>query len=74
MSWLKTLRSWGFRRWALVLLAVVAAALARVVAMAGTILLVPLAHIDDIACVVVVANVVVDGWGLVPRFLLFWVD
>jgi hypothetical protein len=40
--------------------------------MAGTILLVLLAHIDDV--VHIVADVVVDGWGLVPRFLLFGVD
>jgi hypothetical protein len=64
-------RSRGFRRWALVLLAVVATTLVRVVAMASTILLVPLAHVEDVARVVVIANTIVDRWGLVPRFLLF---
>jgi hypothetical protein len=38
------------------------------VAMASTILLVPRARIDDVAHVVVVADAVVDGWGLVPCF------
>jgi hypothetical protein len=37
--------------------------------MAGTILLVPLARVEDVTRVVVVADVVVDRWGLVPRFL-----
>jgi hypothetical protein len=39
--------------------------------MASTILLVPLAHVEDVARVVVIANMIVDRWGLVPRFLLF---
>jgi hypothetical protein len=43
----------------------------RVVATAGTILLVLLARIDDITRDVVVADAVMDGWGLVPCFLLF---
>jgi hypothetical protein len=43
----------------------------RVVAMASTILLMPLARIEDIVRVVVVADAVMDGWGLVPCFLLF---
>jgi hypothetical protein len=42
--------------------------------MAGTIFLVPLAHVEDVARVVVVADAVVHGWGLVPRFLLLRVD
>jgi hypothetical protein len=42
--------------------------------MASTILHMLLARVDDIACVVVVANAVMDGWGLVPCFLLFMVD
>jgi hypothetical protein len=36
--------------------------------MAGTILLVPLARVEDIARAVIVANTIVDRWGLVPRF------
>jgi hypothetical protein len=48
--------SWGFGRWALVLLAVVATVPLRVVTAAGTILLVPFAHVEDVAPVVVVAN------------------
>jgi hypothetical protein len=50
------------------------AASVRVVAMVGTVLLVPLTHVEDVTRVIVVADTVVDGWGLVPRFLLFWVD
>jgi hypothetical protein len=46
----------------------------RVVAAAGTILLMPLARVDDVTRVVVVADVVVHGWGLVPRILLLRVD
>jgi hypothetical protein len=64
-------RSWGFRRWAPVLPIVIAATPVRVVAMASTILLMPLARIEDIVRVVVVADAVMDGWGLVPCFLLF---
>jgi hypothetical protein len=37
--------------------------------MASTILLVPLARVEDVTRVVVVADVVVDRWGLVPCFL-----
>jgi hypothetical protein len=33
-----------------------------------------LAHVEDIARVVVVANTGVDIWGLIPHFLLFRVD
>jgi hypothetical protein len=47
------------------------AASVRVVAMAGTILLVPLAHVENIMHIVVVASAVVDGWGLALRCLLF---
>jgi hypothetical protein len=43
----------------------------RVAATASTILLVSLAHVENVAHVVVVADAVVNGWGLVPRFLLF---
>jgi hypothetical protein len=42
--------------------------------MASTVLLVPLVHIENIVHVVVVADMVMDGWGLVPHFLLFQVD
>jgi hypothetical protein len=55
------LRSWGFRRWAPVLPTIVVTALARVVATAGTVLLVPLARVENIARVVVVANAIMDG-------------
>jgi hypothetical protein len=55
------LRSWGFRRWAPVLPTIVVTALARVVATAGTVLLVPLARVENIARVIVVANAVMDG-------------
>jgi hypothetical protein len=61
-------RSWGFRRWAPVLPIVIAATPVRVVAMASTILLMPLGRIEDIVRVVVVADVVMDGWGLYPAF------
>jgi hypothetical protein len=44
------------------------------VATADTILLVPFARDEDVARIVVVANTGVDGWGLIPHFLLFWVD
>jgi hypothetical protein len=66
--------SQGFGRWALVLPVVVAAAPSRVVTAAGTILLVPFARVEDVARVVVVANVGMDRWGLISCFLLFWVD
>jgi hypothetical protein len=70
----KDLRSWGFRRWALVLLTIVAATPTRVVTMASTILLVPLTRVKDVTRVIVVADTVMDGWGFVPHFVLFWVD
>jgi hypothetical protein len=46
----------------------------RVVATAGTILLMPFARVKNITRVVVVTDAMVDGWGLVPYFLLIWVD
>jgi hypothetical protein len=46
----------------------------KVVATADTILLVPLARVENVARIIVVANAVVDRWGLVPRFLLSWLD
>jgi hypothetical protein len=42
----------------------------RVVAIAGTILLMPLARVEDVMRVVVIVDAVVHGWGLVPHFLL----
>jgi hypothetical protein len=45
-----------------------------VVATTGIVLLVPLARIEDVARVIVVADAVMDGWGLLPRFLLVRVD
>jgi hypothetical protein len=60
--------------WGSVLLTVVVVALTRVVATAGTILLMPVTRIDDVTRVVGVADVVMDGWGLVPRSLLVLVD
>jgi hypothetical protein len=41
---------------------------------AHSILLVPLARGEDVARIILVANVGVDRWGLVPHFLLFRVD
>jgi hypothetical protein len=61
-------------RWALILPAVVAVAPTRVVATTGTILLVPLVRVDDVARVIVVVDAFVHGWGLVPHFLLLQVD
>jgi hypothetical protein len=55
----------------LVLPAVIVAAPSRVVTMAGTILLMPFARVEDVVRVVVVGNVGVDRWGLIPYFLLF---
>jgi hypothetical protein len=42
--------------------------------MAGTILLVPFACVENVMHVIIVANMGVDRWGLIPHFLLFWVD
>jgi hypothetical protein len=42
--------------------------------MAGTILLVPFACVEDVVHVIVVANAGMDTWGLIPHFLLFRVD
>jgi hypothetical protein len=39
--------------------------------MAGSILLVPFARIEDVARIVVVANTGVNRWGLVPHSQLF---
>jgi hypothetical protein len=68
------LMSWGLRRWALVLPTIIVAAPVRVVATASTILLVPLARVEDVAHVIVVVDAIMDRWGLVPHFLLFRVD
>jgi hypothetical protein len=67
-------RSQGFRRLPLVLPTIIATASTRVVATAGTILLVPFARVEDVVRIVVVANAVVDGWALVPHLLWFRVD
>jgi predicted enzyme related to lactoylglutathione lyase len=57
-----------------VLLAVVATAPARVVAAAGSVLLMPVTRVDGVARVVGVVDTVMDGWGLVPRSSLVLLD
>jgi hypothetical protein len=43
--------------------------------MASTILLVPLAHVEDVTRVIVVADAIVDGWGSSPAFCCFgWTE
>jgi predicted enzyme related to lactoylglutathione lyase len=70
----KDLRPCRLGAWGSVLHAVVIATLARVVAAAGTVLLMPVTRVDDIARVVGIADAIMDGWGLVPCSLLVLVD
>jgi hypothetical protein len=46
----------------------------RVVATAGTVLLMLVTRVDDVTHVIGVADAVMDGWGLVPRSSLVLVD
>jgi hypothetical protein len=58
----------------LIFLTVIVATLVRVVAAAGTILLMPVTCVDVVVRVVGVTDAVIDGWGLVSHSLLVLVD
>jgi hypothetical protein len=58
----------------LVLLTVIVATPARVVAAAGIVLLVLVTCVDNVAHVIGIADIVMDGWGPVPRSSLVLVD